>query len=312
MSEVDLLFRALADVPDHHVAGRAVEREPPRVAQTVGPDLRTVRRAARSARALRPTAEWVAGWDRVRPARLRRDPQDLPEQRGLVLRVHLGVVPAAPIAHRDVEIAVRAELELATVVIALGRVRDRDQHALGGRAGRVAAGVGGELTDMLVTPGRLGAVLGRVIDVEPVARRVIGRERHRQQPLLAADVRHLARDVEERRGLLLAVLDQLDLSRLLNHEQPMRVSGRGRDVGRSGERAHHRRPDPRGRGRRDKQSHQDRETEGAAQHTAKPIHRGALRTSTVISPLDRCPVQLPRRPGSCPRMRRAAGPLALA
>ena len=37
--EVDLLDRVLPDVADHEVAGRAVEREAPGVAQTVGVDL---------------------------------------------------------------------------------------------------------------------------------------------------------------------------------------------------------------------------------------------------------------------------------
>jgi hypothetical protein len=37
--DIDLLPRALADVPDPEVAGLSVERVPPRIAQPVGPDL---------------------------------------------------------------------------------------------------------------------------------------------------------------------------------------------------------------------------------------------------------------------------------
>ena len=72
--EVDLLARPLPDVGDEEVFGRAVEREPPRVAQADRPGL--VRAARRDER--------IAGRDavvrRVDDARVDVDAKDLPEE----------------------------------------------------------------------------------------------------------------------------------------------------------------------------------------------------------------------------------------
>jgi hypothetical protein len=61
----------------------------------------------------------------------RRDPEDLAEQPVGVLGVLLGVVPAATVPNRDVEVPVRAELELPAIVVVLVGVRDRDEHLFG-------------------------------------------------------------------------------------------------------------------------------------------------------------------------------------
>ncbi len=86
---VDLLLRALADVADQHVAGDAVEREAPRVAQAEGPH--GGRRAGRA----------------------RVEAQDLAQPAAGVLRVRA----ARAVAHARVEQPVGAEGELAAVVV---------------------------------------------------------------------------------------------------------------------------------------------------------------------------------------------------
>src|SRR5262249_51544514 len=93
-------YRSCPTSPTHLPPGGGVDREPPRVAQPVVPDLllrahdpdeRVVDRDAVQVR--------LAGLARV-------DPQDLPRQRPQVLRVVERVAGATAVAGRDVEVAV--------------------------------------------------------------------------------------------------------------------------------------------------------------------------------------------------------------
>ena len=118
---VDLLPRVLADVADVEIAGRAVEGEAPRVAQAVGDEL---------------------------PPRLRGvdvQPHDLRERPREALAVVLRVAAAAAVAVTPVEALVRAELQLAAVVVRrevldeeqlLRRRRDRGRCRSSGTARR--------------------------------------------------------------------------------------------------------------------------------------------------------------------------------
>ena len=212
--EVDLLAVALADVRDREVAGRAIEREAPRVAQPVRPDR---------------VAERVVGRDGVgaRRGAARVDAQDLAEQRVRALRVRgRRVVAVAAVARADVEQPVRPERELAAVVVARLRVRDRDHQPARCGVGRV--GVGG---DVVLVDLQRSAGAGQ-IDVGQPAARVVGREGDRQQPaLVAGRVRDRAH-VEERLGR--AARDDLHDAALLDDEHA-RVAGRPRHVGGRGE-----------------------------------------------------------------------------
>src|SRR2546430_17018695 len=76
--EVDLLLGVLAHVADDQIARGPVEGEAPRIAQPVGPDLRTPPSSNR---------ERIARRDRVAAARPGRDPQQLSEQHPGVLAV---------------------------------------------------------------------------------------------------------------------------------------------------------------------------------------------------------------------------------
>ena len=218
--EVDLLARALSDVADEHVAGRAVEREAPRVPQAVGPDL--------PARA-RDAHERVGGRDRVRPGRVDVEAELLAEHLGQVLGVLARVAAAPAVAGRDVEVAVGPELQRAAVVVPLVRVRDGDDDLRGGRVGHVrVAGRARVARDHLVT-----VVVG-VVDEEEAVARVLRMEGGREQALLAAAA-HERVDVQEGgrqdRG---AVVDA-DLSALLREEQAAAAVARVRDRDHAGE-----------------------------------------------------------------------------
>src|SRR6185436_4098698 len=98
--EVDLLPGVLPHVPDPEVGGAAVEREAPRIADA----------------------------ERLDPDALRRhvDREELPEQRARVLGAVLRVAARAAVAHPDPQSPVRAEGDLAAVVVRV-RLPDEEQ-----------------------------------------------------------------------------------------------------------------------------------------------------------------------------------------
>jgi hypothetical protein len=67
------------------------------------------------------------------------DAQDLAQQRRLVLRARLRIVARSSVAHADVEVAVRTELERAAVVIRIG-LRDDEEDLRGRGIRRVRRG----------------------------------------------------------------------------------------------------------------------------------------------------------------------------
>ena len=113
-SEVDLLPPVLADVADREITGQAIEREAPWIAQpTSGAEANGL-----SAGAL--------------PSGLIRS--SLPSSGVLSASVTVrfwpcgAVAAAAAVAGARVELAVRAELQLAAVVVRLDGVRDREDR----------------------------------------------------------------------------------------------------------------------------------------------------------------------------------------
>src|SRR5690606_22435274 len=106
---VDLLARALADVADVEVAGRAVEREAERVAEALGPHLGLPGR--------RLVGEVEA--------------QHLAERRAVVLGAVLGIAARAAVAEAEMEPAV-ADRDRAAVVVGIGLVEpEEDRLAVG-------------------------------------------------------------------------------------------------------------------------------------------------------------------------------------
>ena len=122
---VDLLPLVLADVADPEVAGVAVEREPPRVAQPVRPDLGPGAVACRRTGCRRAPCTRVAprsGFGSMRRILPSSVSSDCPLPPGGVARA--GVAGAAAVAEPEVQVAVGAERELAAVVVGL-RLLDR-------------------------------------------------------------------------------------------------------------------------------------------------------------------------------------------
>src|SRR5947207_2518073 len=95
-AHVDLLPRVLADIADVEIAGRAVPRKAPRVAQPVAGDLP------------------------LRPRLVHIQPEELAQANAQVLCAVPGVAARAAIAHPYIQHPVRPELELATVVVRVG------------------------------------------------------------------------------------------------------------------------------------------------------------------------------------------------
>jgi hypothetical protein len=172
---VELLVLVLADVPNVQRVGHPVEREPPRVAKPVRPDLRK-RTCLSGERVVRRNRV------RVRPRLARIDAQKLSEKDVEALGVVQLIAPTPAVAGADVEHPVGAELQLAPVVVRLARMQNREHRAP--RAGVADIGISGvaeELVD-LDRPVRAS----RVIDVKPSARRIVRGEGHRQEPALTA------------------------------------------------------------------------------------------------------------------------------
>ena len=163
--------------------------------------------------------------------RVRIDPQDLPQQRSEVLGVVELVVRAAAVARRHPQAAVRAEVELAAVVVADLRVLDRQHVPACRRIGDLGVSRG---TRELVYPD-VSAGVG-VVDVHLPGRGVVGSGDDRQQPALSVQV-NAGAHVEVRIRPYSVVDDQPDLAGALGDEQTRRVAGIGADRDRVRERA---------------------------------------------------------------------------
>src|SRR4051794_5444766 len=162
---VDLLPRPLADIADVEIAVRAIEREAPRIPQSIGVDL--------------PAA----------PVQ----PQELAEVAGQILRVVRRIAAGATVAGAGIEPAVGTKLELTAVVVVVCAVVDGEQPP--SRGGNRAAAPGAEGVDLDISG------LVRVVDVEAVVPGVCGMERDGEQPLLGVAAFDAAPDVEERATL---------------------------------------------------------------------------------------------------------------
>ena len=181
---VDLLVAILADVADPQVAGLAIEREAPRVAQAERPDEVVTRHADVG----------IRGRDRVRLPRVDVDPEDLAQQRTEALGAVAGIAGAAAVAHPDVEIAVGPEREHPAVVVRVG-LRDAKDDL-----DRRGVGLAGVRRRSQVLRDHRVAVAVRVVDVELAVPAVVRVERQTEEAALAAR-RDLRAQVEERRRL---------------------------------------------------------------------------------------------------------------
>jgi hypothetical protein len=214
--EVDLLALVLSDVPDEQVACLPVEGEPPRIAQPVGPDLGT---------GSGHSHEGVAGRNGVGQGAVHVEPQDLAQERAQILSVLVRIPTAAAVTRSDVEVAVRAELELPAVVVVVDRMRDGQEDHARSRVRLVGIGRGD-----VVAREHVVAVQVRVIDVEQPVRLVGGVERGAQQPFLAEGLEvHQRADREERVLQELRAVVHQDPSGLQREEEAAAAVSRVRD-----------------------------------------------------------------------------------
>jgi hypothetical protein len=177
---VDFLPRGLPNVTDPEIARRAIEAEAPWVAKTERVDLRARIRAG-AGRTARVRGERVARRDRVGSACAHVDPQHLAEQPARVLRIVLRIAGRAAVAHADIKHPVRAELEVAAVVIA-ERLVDRQQYLLARGIERQSAVAAHVACDQCLELRRAA----RIVEENATVRCEIRVERHAEQTALAA------------------------------------------------------------------------------------------------------------------------------
>src|SRR5262245_7675362 len=132
----DFLDPVLPDVADPQIVRDRIEAKPPWFAEAVRPNLRA---------RIGATAKWIVSRNRIRQPGVcvvHVDPQDLREVRGQILPVALRVLLRAGIAHRDVEVTIRTELNAAATMVLSG-AHDLPQPA------RRLAGVGVKILSRL-------------------------------------------------------------------------------------------------------------------------------------------------------------------
>jgi hypothetical protein len=152
--------------------------------------------------------------------------------------------------------------------VVLPRLDDREDNSAAVGVGHVR--VVGRAVELL-DPDVALALVGRVVDVEEPARRVVGREGEPEQARLGAGT-DLAGQVQEGRVLHLAVDDDPNHPLVLDDEQPVGVCGRGRHVGRRRERPDLGELDVGGRGRRRRPRQRKRRRGLACADRQPPLH----------------------------------------
>ena len=212
--EVHLLAAVLAHVRDEEVARQPVEADAPGVAETQGPDFGPCTGG---------TDERVARRDLVVRRHVRDvdvEPQDLAQECPEALAAAERVAAPPAVAHRGVQVAVGPEHQPAAVVVAVGRVRDGQEDALGALIADVGAG-----GRRVVAREHDVAVTGpRVVHEEVAVGGVVRVEGEAEEPTLAtaddqaADVQER---VQERGGARLRELVREDPAVGLDDEEPL-------------------------------------------------------------------------------------------
>jgi len=210
---VDLLSAVLPHVPDPEIAGAPVEAEAPRIPQTVGPDLVAGGRVPDEGVVVRNGV----GLPSVH-VQTKYGAQERPE----VLAVPLRITSASTVAERDIQVAVRAESDLAAVVVRVGLVDGEEDHLRVG-VGHVRILRDGEAADPCVAGGV------RVVHEDLPVGGVLGMKGECEEPALAACA-HPVPQVQERRGGHRGGVHHPGDPRLLNHEERRTLPGSGGEM----------------------------------------------------------------------------------
>src|SRR3990172_13442199 len=145
------------------------------------------------------------------------DAEDFAQKDAQVLAVALRVAAGAAITQAYIKKAVRAEEELAAIVVG-ERLANLHDLLLAGSIRRAATRIGrNEAGDDRAAGGR-----GSIIDVEGARGRVIRREREAEEPLLIPGREHLIPDIEKYRCLrdIGPVVEGHNAPRLFQDEDP--------------------------------------------------------------------------------------------
>jgi hypothetical protein len=232
--EIDLLPRVLAHIADEEIPGQAVERDAPRVAEAVRPDLPARGRHSRARdRHCRRAEERIGEWDRIVwwARDINVQAENLAEKLAEVLGVVRRVIAAPAVSDACVEVAVGSKDQRAAVVVRLSGVGDGQEDLGRGGIGDVRVAGHGVPRDDLIPP-RVG-----VVDEEQAVACIVRVEGEAQEPPLAVRVDE-PRDVEKRpRG---DSVEDADLAPLEDDEQPRVAGVRNRHRFRDARQAGHR------------------------------------------------------------------------
>ena len=237
---IDFLPRRVTDIGDVEIAGLAVEREAPRIAESPHPRRR--RKTGVGHEGI------VAGGDKARGT-VHVYPMDLGVHRLMPLAILERIAAAAAVPKRHIQHPIGTELQLPPVMIREGEARPRDRMGHGeNRVCRIG------IRTVRVRRAEVAHVTVQIReeDEELVVRGVLRMKRHAEQATLDGRV-DLAAQVEKRRRHNRVVADDPDGAAALGHEQACRIRYRRRQIRRPEEcpdRLEHRCAGGRGRRRR--------------------------------------------------------------
>src|ERR1043166_1670822 len=217
LDDVDLLPLVLTDVGRPEFARLAIKVIAPRIPHSVTPDLRKRVVAAH---------ERVVLWNSIRlPVRRMIDvnPQELPEHRLEILSVPMRVVRGAAVPQPDVEMAVRAELEHAAIVVFV-RLLHLEDHLFGlGEdllVGDLHYDTREDVARVRITPLLLIEFRKRVLQKDLMVAFELRMKRDPQQPFFVPAAQHLVPNIERDLGLLRILgVEPEDAPLLLHDEQ---------------------------------------------------------------------------------------------
>ena len=207
--EVDLLDLVLADIADPHRAGVAIEGEAPRVAESQRPDLR----ASSSAPIPSSAREWIVLWDLVAPRTRNVETEDRGQERVGVLPVPFGITGTSTVPQTHIEVVVRTEGKVTSVVVGERLVHLQDHFR------RIGIGLVGVVAHPVAHHGGVPVRIG-VVDVEAPRLGVVGFEREAEESLLTTG-NDPGAHVEERLWQQTALRDDPYDAALLDYEEPL-------------------------------------------------------------------------------------------
>ena len=212
LDEVNFFIAILSDIAGPELAGLTIESQSPDVAQAISPDL--------AAGLLAASDEGIVLGNRVLLARILAihvDTQDRTQECLEILTVAVGIVGRTAVPQADVEIPVGAELDAASIMVAV-RLRNPHQHFL-----RASVGTVGIVRRDPKPRHDRRPRSRRIVDIQLTILGVLGMQREPQESFFVSLARDGFRNVQKDTRLLHVspVLEDVNHPVLLQHEDPI-------------------------------------------------------------------------------------------